>query len=104
MKFVLTQSAKDKLEALFIENKHLRIAIQGGGCGGFQYALTLVAHKEKEDIEFSFGKGTVFIAKEAKVFINGATINYKKTLLGEAFEFKNPKASFSCGCGASFDM
>lgn len=85
------------------EGKALRIAVEGGGCSGFQYEIAL--DEPKEDDLILEGKGEkVVIDSVSLPFLAGATIDFTEELIGARFAIDNPNASSSCGCGTSFSM
>ena len=84
--------------------KGLRMYVQGGGCSGFQYGFTWANKGEEDDIVLDL-EGTnlkVFVDAISHQYLDGATVEYTKTLMAEQFSIKNPSASSSCGCGSSF--
>ncbi len=85
------------------EGKALRIAVDGGGCSGFQYEITLDAPKEDDLILESEGERVVF-DEVSLPFLAAATIDFSEELIGARFVIDNPNASSSCGCGVSFSM
>ncbi|WP_417253110.1 HesB/IscA family protein [Celeribacter sp.] len=85
------------------EDKALRVAVEGGGCSGFQYDITLDAPAE-DDVVLSGDGGTVVIDPVSLPFLENATIDFTEELIGARFVIDNPNASSSCGCGVSFSM
>ena len=83
--------------------KALRIAVEGGGCSGFQYAIELDA-PAGEDLALSEAGETVVIDPTSLPFLGGAVIDFTEELVGARFTIDNPNASSSCGCGVSFSM
>nr|CCA25846.1 ironsulfur cluster assembly protein putative [Albugo laibachii Nc14] len=90
------------------ENLLLRLAVEGGGCSGFQYAFNFedVADINKdEDTVFDQHGGKVVVDKESLDLIRGSTLDYEQKLIRSAFVVQNnPKAISGCGCGVSFDL
>lgn len=86
-------------------NLGLRIGVKGGGCSGFSYAIGLeeVAPKQYDQV---FEQEGVKILVDAKshLYLDGTTIDFKNGLMGGGFEFQNPLAKKSCGCGSSFGV
>ena len=83
--------------------KALRVAVEGGGCSGFQYAIDLDAPAEG-DLKLE-GEGEVVVIDETSLpFLGGATIDFAEELVGSRFTIDNPNAASSCGCGVSFAM
>ena len=83
--------------------KALRVAVEGGGCSGFQYAIELDAPAE-DDLALSGEGETVVIDPTSLPFLAGATIDFTEELVGARFTIDNPNAASSCGCGVSFSM
>ena len=85
------------------QGKALRVAVEGGGCSGFQYEITLDAPKD-DDLVLE-GKGErVVIDSVSLPFLTNAEIDYTQELIGARFVINNPNATSSCGCGTSFSM
>ena len=81
----------------------LRVAVQGGGCSGFQYEIALDIPKE-EDLVLE-GKGQkVIIDAVSLPFFENAIIDFTRELTGSRFVIENPNAISSCGCGTSFSI
>ena len=85
------------------EDKALRVAVEGGGCSGFQSDITLDTPAE-DDVVLSGDGGTVVIDPVSLPFLENATIDFTEELIGARFVIDNPNASSSCGCGVSFSM
>lgn len=85
------------------DGKALRIAVEGGGCSGFQYEIDLDAAKDDDLILEGAGEKVV-IDSVSLPFLAAATIDFTEELIGARFVIENPNASSSCGCGVSFSM
>ena len=85
------------------QGKALRIAVEGGGCSGFQYEIDLDDAKD-DDLVLSDKGETVVIDSVSLPFLADATIDFTEELIGARFVIENPNASSSCGCGTSFSM
>ena len=85
------------------QGKSLRVAVEGGGCSGFQYEIALDAPKP-DDLVLSGHGETVVIDAVSLPFLGSATIDFSEELIGARFVIDNPNASSSCGCGVSFSM
>ncbi len=83
--------------------KALRVAVEGGGCSGFQYAIELDAPAD-EDLRLEGQGETVVIDSTSLPFLAGATIDFADELIGARFVIENPNATSSCGCGTSFSI
>lgn len=79
----------------------LRIAVVGGGCSGFQYALNFDIRKDG-DLVTEFDGVNVFVDEISLPYIAGTTLDYVEGLHNAGFRFDNPRATRTCGCGASF--
>ena len=80
----------------------LKIAVQGGGCSGLQYVLELVDGPDDSDKIISENGIEIYIPKRAFVFLAGTVLDFSDGLNGRGFEFHNPNAKRTCGCGDSF--
>jgi len=105
----LTESAAAKIKQLMAEEPDgessvLRVAVQGGGCSGFEYALGFDSGAEDGDIEFQSGDITVVVDPSSAPYVAGAEIDYLDGLAASGFAVNNPNASSSCGCGHSFQV
>ncbi|MBQ1203837.1 MAG: iron-sulfur cluster assembly accessory protein [Loktanella sp.] len=85
------------------QGKALRIAVEGGGCSGFQYEIDLDDVKE-DDLVLSHQGEKVVIDAISLPFLTDATIDFTEELIGARFVINNPNAASSCGCGTSFSM
>jgi iron-sulfur cluster insertion protein len=85
------------------QGKALRIAVEGGGCSGFQYEIDLDEPKD-DDLILSDKGETVVIDSISLPFLTDAVIDFSEELIGARFVINNPNASSSCGCGTSFAM
>ena len=82
----------------------LRIAVNGGGCSGFQYAFDIVTDRESDDLAVE-REGVVGLIDPVSVdYMRGARIDYVNDLIGQSFKIENPNATASCGCGTSFAL
>ena len=82
----------------------LRVAVEGGGCSGFQYEITLADDVDAEDIVLEKDGIRVLIDPVSLPFLSNATIDYRTELIGARFVIDNPNATASCGCGTSFSI
>ena len=101
----VTQRAFERLAEIgaHAQGKSLRIAVEGGGCSGFQYEIELDEQKP-DDLVLSGQGETVVIDAVSLPFLASATIDFIEELIGARFVIDNPNASSSCGCGVSFSM
>lgn len=85
------------------QGKALRIAVEGGGCSGFQYDIALDEATDDDMVLEGDGE-TVVIDSVSLPFLAGATIDFTEELIGARFAIDNPNATSSCGCGTSFSI
>ena len=85
------------------QTKALRVAVEGGGCSGFQYEITLDDPKT-DDLILEKNGQKVLIDTVSLPFLENAVIDFSQELIGARFVIENPNASSSCGCGVSFSM
>lgn len=98
-----TQEVKRLIEKEQKPNLGLRIGVKGGGCSGFSYVLSLDEATPKQyDSVFEQDGVKVLVDAKSHLYLDGMTIDFKNALMGGGFEFHNPLAKKSCGCGSSF--
>ncbi|AEI94364.1 MULTISPECIES: HesB/IscA family protein [Roseobacter] len=85
------------------DGKALRVAVEGGGCSGFQYEIDLDEPKDDDLVLEGVGQKVVIDAVSLP-FLADAVIDFTEELIGARFVINNPNASSSCGCGTSFSM
>lgn len=87
------------------ETTYARLAVQGGGCSGFQYKFHLDEnYNEKQDIIVEVG-GIKFVTdKRSAMYLDGTTVDFLEQLDKRGFKFTNPAVKSTCGCGSSFSM
>jgi iron-sulfur cluster assembly protein len=105
----LTERAAEKVRELQAtepagEADVLRIAIQGGGCSGFQYGLGFDRGALEGDHELSQHGVTIVVDPFSAPYLTGATIDWLDGLQESGFKIDNPQATSSCGCGHSFQV
>lgn len=81
----------------------LRVAVEGGGCSGFQYDIGLDTPRD-DDLVLEGSGERVLIDEVSLPFLAGATIDFSEELIGARFVIDNPNATASCGCGTSFSI
>ncbi len=82
----------------------LRIAVNGGGCSGFQYAFEVVPKAEDDDLVIERDGATVVVDPMSVEYMRGSQIDFVDDLIGQSFKIENPNATASCGCGTSFAL
>jgi iron-sulfur cluster assembly accessory protein len=85
------------------DGKVLRVAVEGGGCSGFQYEIKLDT-PEADDLVLSGQGQNVVVDQVSLPFLSNAVIDFTEELIGARFVIENPNATASCGCGTSFSM
>ena len=105
----LTERAATKIRDLIAEDSEdemsvLRVAVQGGGCSGFQYALGFDRGPQDGDHELELHGVTVVVDPFSVPYLQGASIDYLDTITESGFKIDNPNAASACGCGHSFQV
>ena len=80
----------------------LRVQVVGGGCSGMSYKLGFDAIKKDNDKVFEENGVKVLVDPKSFLYVNGTTLDFSDGLQGTGFNFLNPNAKKSCGCGSSF--
>lgn len=108
--FSLSSSAAARIAWLLSQEPnptqaYFRVGVLGGGCAGFQYQYDLTdAPLEAEDKLIEMDGARVVIDTTSLELIAGSQLDYSESLVGAAFEMKNPQATSGCGCGNSFSV
>lgn len=84
--------------------KVLRVAVEGGGCSGFQYEINLDDEPGDDDLVIEGQGERVVIDSVSLPFLTDAVIDFEEELIGARFIIENPNATASCGCGTSFSI
>ena len=103
----VTEAAAEKIRQLLAEEEDvsvLRVAIQGGGCSGFQYGLGFDRAAVEGDHEFDAHGVRVVVDPFSAPYLRGAIVDYLETIQESGFKIENPNAVASCGCGHSFQV
>jgi iron-sulfur cluster assembly accessory protein len=80
----------------------LRLAVEGGGCSGFQYRFGLAEAPEADDVLAETDGVRLIVDPVSLDLVSGCVVDYVESLGGAAFKVENPNASAGCGCGSSF--
>lgn len=92
-----------KAEDPSLEYAAVRISVLGGGCSGMKYSLDFDTDASNpDDKTFLIGGLQFYIDAKSGLFLKGITLSYSDGLNGKGFEFSNPNATNTCGCGMSF--
>jgi iron-sulfur cluster insertion protein len=106
-KFSLTDAAAVRISAMLegeADGSFFRVAVNGGGCSGFQYEFSIDNVRSEDDLEFnSHGVGVV-IDEMSLELVDQAELDFVQDLMGAYFAVSNPNATASCGCGTSFSV
>jgi iron-sulfur cluster insertion protein len=82
----------------------LRVAVEGGGCSGFQYQFDLVDAAQPDDLKIERDGAAALIDNISLALLKGSEIDFVEELAGAEFRIRNPNAKSSCGCGVSFSI
>jgi iron-sulfur cluster assembly protein len=78
--------------------------VKSGGCSGLSYDLDFVDNESEGDQAFEAKGVTILAEKKSLLYLIGTTLEYQGGLNGKGFQFNNPNASRTCGCGESFTV
>ena len=81
-----------------------RVAVNGGGCSGFQYEFNIVKDRSADDLAIEQDGATVLVDNVSMIYLTGSTLDFEDNLMGQSFKVQNPQAKSSCGCGVSFSL
>ena len=103
----ITENAKNKIIQLRqeegkSENHHIRVSVHGGGCSGLMYDLGFDDQINDTDQSFEDKGLKILVDKKSLLYLLGTTLDFSGGLNGKGFQFINPNASRTCGCGESF--
>jgi iron-sulfur cluster assembly accessory protein len=104
---VLTAAAARRLRELAAAEGRplmLRVAVEGGGCSGFQYRFDLVDDANPDDLRIERDGAAALVDDVSLPFLAGSQIDFVDELVGAQFKVTNPNAASSCGCGVSFSI
>jgi iron-sulfur cluster assembly protein len=104
----VSDTAAEKIRGLTATNEEageqaLRVAVKGGGCSGFQYALALDKPKDDDHV-FEHNGVAVVVDKVSMQFVFGSQVDFVDGLQGAGFTVNNPNVVAACGCGSSFQV
>ncbi|PZU60236.1 MAG: iron-sulfur cluster insertion protein ErpA [Sphingobium sp.] len=103
----LTQSAAARVAVIAAKQGKpaiLRLAVEGGGCSGFQYRFGLSEAVENDDVTVERDGVTLVVDPMSLDLVRGAAVDFVEDLGGAAFKVANPNATAGCGCGSSFSI
>ncbi|MBC8226003.1 MAG: iron-sulfur cluster assembly accessory protein [Gammaproteobacteria bacterium] len=102
----ITEKASAQVKFLISElpsDIGLRLAVKGGGCSGLSYDLDFTS-EETGDTIFDKDGYKVFMDAKSMIYLKGMALDFQDGLQGKGFQFINPNATSTCGCGESFSM
>jgi iron-sulfur cluster assembly protein len=105
----VSEQAKNKILELKqkegkTDNYGIRVSVEGGGCSGLMYDLAFDASEQPNDHIFEDQGVKIFVDKKSLLYLIGTELDFSDGLNGKGFQFKNPNASRTCGCGESFSV
>jgi iron-sulfur cluster assembly accessory protein len=103
----LSAAAAARIRALSAEEGRevmLRVAVEGGGCSGFQYDFALVHEIAEDDLVVERDGARALVDVVSMALVKGSEIDFVEELVGAQFRVRNPNAKSSCGCGVSFPI
>lgn len=104
----VTETAAKKLTSLIEESgfqtPFVRVAVKGGGCSGLSYDLSFDTEKNDKDTLVEDRGVKILIDNKSLLYLFGTELEFSDGLNGKGFEFRNPNASRTCGCGESFSL
>jgi len=104
----VTEAASSQIQTLVEESgfttPYVRVAVKGGGCSGLSYDLSFDTVIKQTDMLFEDKDVKILVDSKSLLYLFGTELNYSGGLNGKGFEFKNPNASRTCGCGESFSL
>lgn len=103
----VTEKAKERIVELRreegkSEEHNIRVAVKGGGCSGLMYDLLFDDQSADSDEVFEDNGVKILVDKKSILYLLGTTLDFSDGLNGKGFQFINPNASRTCGCGESF--
>ena len=108
MEFVtITDKANEQVKVLLSElhsDVGLRLAVKGGGCSGLSYDLQFDSGDEENDVVIEQDGYNVYMDAKSMIYLKGMSLDFEDGLQGKGFQFINPNATGTCGCGESFSM
>ncbi len=105
----VSDTAKEEVNRLkerqeVAQEAFIRVGVKGGGCSGLTYDLSFDTAVNPDDKQFEDKGVTIVVDKKSFLYLIGTTLSYSGGLNGKGFEFINPNASRTCGCGESFSI
>ena len=106
---IVSDKAKDRIlelkqEEQRTENENIRVSVKGGGCSGLMYDLGFDGTLTETDHVFEDKGVKIIVDKKSLLYLAGTILEFTDGLNGKGFQFVNPNASRTCGCGESFSI
>jgi iron-sulfur cluster assembly accessory protein len=101
----LTATAAERIKSIVAAEPAgagLRVAVEGGGCSGFQYEIGVAPSANADDVVIERDGARLFVDPVSLPFLLGSQVDWVDELIGASFKVKNPNATSACGCGVSF--
>lgn len=86
------------------DDQNIRVSVKGGGCSGLMYDLSFDAAVLPSDEVFEDRGVKILVDKKSLLYLLGTVLDFSDGLNGKGFQFINPNASRTCGCGESFSV
>lgn len=105
----ISEKAKDQIIALrekegYPDNFNVRVSVKGGGCSGLMYDLDFDGETNDKDEVFEDNGVKILVDRKSLLYLVGTTLDFSDGLNGKGFQFINPNAARTCGCGESFSV
>ena len=105
----VTDKAKNEIVTLLSKegktiDHNIRVSVKGGGCSGLMYDLSFDPEIQEADEVFEDKDVKILVDKKSLLYLLGTTLDFSDGLNGKGFQFVNPNASRTCGCGESFSV
>ncbi len=105
----ITDKAKDRIHQLrqdegYSDRHQVRVSVKGGGCSGLMYDLDFDDQTSDNDHIYEDKGVKIYVDKKSLLYLMGTTLDFSDGLNGKGFQFINPNASRTCGCGESFSI
>lgn len=104
---VVTDRAAARIAAILKDEPAgamLRVAVEGGGCSGFQYRFAIETRSSPDDRVIEKNGIAVLVDSVSAPMLGGSELDFVTELIGQSFQIRNPNATSSCGCGTSFSL
>ncbi len=110
MTLSLTEAAEFRLRTFLLASNNdknttqrgIRVAVEDGGCSGYQYSIKVINAPQVDDIVLQQGKLRIYVDSQSAPLLEGVVVDFVDGLLESGFKFSNPNATDTCGCGKSF--